>query len=217
MTIKRKSPYIWVTWLTKLIVGDHSCEWGAWFRTQHENNSWDKVPSSFDQAAWLLEHASLVRNVQSELEENGQAVFIENQNHFALRGSVATLGGKPDIISTLQGKGVILEAKTGKPNPYHHVQVMVYMYAVPLALHQYLGMSFDGKVVYKDHEVEIPHSAVDEKFIENVSNLIRRLASPTPARRVPSPVECGFCDITSIDCPEKIASDTNQAGETVDF
>ncbi|MFC1958456.1 PD-(D/E)XK nuclease family protein [Chloroflexota bacterium] len=217
MAIKRQSPYIWVTWLTRLIVGDYSCEWGAWFRTQHENNSWDKVPSSFDQTAWLLQHAELVRKVQSELEETGRPVFIENQNHFALRGSVATLGGKPDIISTLDGKGIIIDAKTGKPNPYHHVQVMVYMYAVPLSLRQYLGMSFDGKVVYQDHDINIPHSAVDDNFIENMSNLIKRLASTTPARKVPNIVECGFCDITPTDCQERITSNSSEAGETFDF
>ena len=91
-------------------------------------------------------------------------------------------------------------AKTGKESPAHHVQVMVYMYAVPRVLRQYSGMSFDGKVVYKDHEVSIPSSAVSQAFIENLSNLIRRLGSETPARKVPNLAECGFCDITKADC-----------------
>jgi CRISPR/Cas system-associated exonuclease Cas4 (RecB family) len=217
MAIKRKGPYVWVTWLTKLMVGEYSCEWAAWFRTQHENDSWEKVPSTFDQAAWQVEHTALVRQIHSDLEEAGYAVFVENQNRFALRGAAATLGGKPDLIATSQGKGIIIDAKTSKPSPSHHVQVMVYMYAVPLALRQYLGVSFDGKVIYKDHEVNIPNSAVDEKFVNNMSGLIQRLASTTPARKVPNSVECGFCDITSADCPERAADDVPASGETGDF
>ena len=217
MAIKRQSPYIWVTWLTRLLVGEHSCEWGAWFKAQHEGGSWSKVPSTFDQTTWQVKHTELVRQVRTKLETEGKAVFIENQNSFVLRGNIAALGGKPDLIATSEGAGIILDAKTGKPSPSHHVQVMVYMYAVPRVLRQYLGMSFDGRVVYKDHEIEIPSSAVDEKFIDNLSSIIRRLGSATPARKAPNPVECGFCEITKIDCPERAADDTMQEGETSDF
>ncbi len=94
---------------------------------------------------------------------------------------------------------------------------MVYMYAVPRALGQYKGVTFDGKVVYEDQEVPIPASAVDSPFIENLSQLIRRVASGTPARKVPSPMECGFCNLTTADCPERAASDMMQEGETSDF
>lgn len=217
MAIKRQSPYIWVTWLTRLLVGEHSCEWGAWFKTQHDGRSWEKVPSTFDQTSWQVEHTALLGQVQTQLEAQGKTVFTENQNSFVLRGAIAALGGKPDLIATSEGTGIIIDVKTGKPSPAHHVQVMVYMYAVPRVLRQYYGMSFDGRVVYKDHVVEIPSSAVDEKFIDSLSNLIRRLGSTTPARKVPNPVECGFCDIMKTDCPERAADDTVQEGETSDF
>jgi len=45
---RRDMPYIWITWLTKLLVGENSCEWAAWFRANHECRSYDKVPSPFD-------------------------------------------------------------------------------------------------------------------------------------------------------------------------
>ena len=41
-------PYVGVTWASKLLVGENSCEWGAWFRTQHDGSSWRKLPSDFD-------------------------------------------------------------------------------------------------------------------------------------------------------------------------
>ena len=28
----RESVYIWVTWLSRLLVGDASCEWATWYR-----------------------------------------------------------------------------------------------------------------------------------------------------------------------------------------
>lgn len=217
MAIKRQSPYVRVTWLSKLLVGENCCEWGAWFKTQHEGSSWSKVPGTFDQTTWQLEHTSLLREVRAKLEAEGKTVFTENQNNFSLRGTTAALGGKPDLIATSGRTGIILDAKTGNPSPAHHVQVMLYMYAVPRALGQYRGVTFDGRVVYKDHEVEIPSRAIDEKFIGNLADLIRRLGSTTCAKKVPNPVECGFCEITEADCPERAVASAMQQGETKDF
>ena len=94
---------------------------------------------------------------------------------------------------------------------------MLYMYAVPKALQQYQGVKFDGRVVYPDHEVDIPSAALDDVFVNNVNGLIKRLASPNPARRVPSHMECGFCDITTNDCPERIEVEDVGMGNTEDF
>ena len=79
------------------------------------------------------------------------------------------------------------------------------------------GVTFEGKVVYEDQEVPIPSAAIDGAFIENLSQLIRRVASSTPARKVPSQMECGFCNLTAADCPERAAGDAMQEGETEDF
>jgi hypothetical protein len=40
MTVRRASPYVWTTWLSKLLVGDQSCEWATWFKTNHQGFSW---------------------------------------------------------------------------------------------------------------------------------------------------------------------------------
>ena len=215
--LRANGPYIWVTWLTKLLVGENSCEWAAWFRAQHEGWSWEKVPSTFDMAGWQMKHTAGINEVRHEWEEKGFAVFTENQNSFVLRGRSAALGGKPDLIARKGDVGTVIDIKTSQPSPSHSVQVMLYMYAIPRSLGQYRGITFDGKIVYTDHEVDIPASAVDEKFVENLSLLIRRLSSPTPARKVPSRMECGFCNITSGDCPERAADNTIEEGATEDF
>ena len=217
MPQRRENPYIWVTWLTKLLVGENSCEWAAWFHTQHESWSFEKVPSSFNATEWQLQHTALLNRIREQLEDEGKTVFTENQNSFTLRGGTAALGGKPDLITVSGNKGLILDAKTGKPSPSHHIQVMVYMYAIPRTLHQYRGVNFDGRVVYSDHEIDIPNTAVDDTFINNLTQLIRRIASSTPARKVHSRMECGFCNITSADCPERAAEDVMSEGETADF
>ena len=217
-TRRPNGPYIWVTWLTKLLAGENSCEWASWFKAQHEGNSWEKAPSTFDLTTWMLAHTAEINGCREHWENLGHTVFTEGQNSFSLRGRSATLGGKPDLITRKGTAGTIIDVKTGRPQPSHGAQVMLYMYAVPKALGQYKGVTFDGKLVYRDHPaVDIPASAVDETFITNVSNLIARLASQTPARKVSSAMECKFCDITSADCPERQADDVFEEGMTEDF
>ena len=70
------------------------------------------------------------------------------------------------------------------------------MYALPRALERYRGLSIAGQVAYPDRVVDIPADAVDGRLVENLVGLIRRLSSQMAARRVPSPRECRFCEIT---------------------
>jgi hypothetical protein len=65
------------------------------------------------------------------------------------------------------------------------------MYAVPRAIPQHQHLTFDGTVVYEDHQVTIPSEAVTDEFIDDVSSLIRRLAADEPPKRVPS-IPVGF-------------------------
>ena len=211
----RESPYIWTTWLAKFLAGENFCEWSAWFRAHYQD--WTRQHSDFNQSEWMLDHTTLVNRARESRERLGYEVFTENQNSFRLRGRSATLAGKPDLIAVKNSDAVIIDAKTGKPSPSHAAQVMTYMYAVPKALEQYRGTEFRGHVIYPDGNVQIPASGLDEKFIQNLGGLIRRLASETPARRVPSGPECRFCDITGEDCPDRIEDELRQEGTTEDF
>ena len=211
----RENPYIWVTWLAKLLAGESNCEWSAWFRAHYQD--WARPPSDFNQAQWMLNHTALVNRERESRERLGYVVHMEGQNSFRLRGRSATVAGKPDLIAVKGNNSVIIDARTGRPGPSHAVQVMTYMYAVPLALEQYRGIRFQGQVIYPDAQVGIPASGLDQKFIERLGGLIRRLASETPARRVPSGSECRFCDITATDCPERVEEEAQREGTTEDF
>ena len=105
----------------------------------------------------------------------------------------------------------------GRPSVRCAAGDVLYMYAVPRALPQHEGVTFDGKIVYQDHEVPVPADSVDDPFIQKFAELIRRLSSPTPARRVASAAECRFCPISSTDCPERLPNLEVEVKTTDDF
>ncbi len=134
----REHPYIWATWLAKLLAGEAHCQWAGWFRAHYQDLA--RPPSDFDNAQWILNHTALVNRERESGESLGYTVYVENQNSFRPRGRYATLAGKPDLIAVKSADAVIIDAKTGRPSPHHAVQVMIYQYTVPLALAQYQGI-----------------------------------------------------------------------------
>ena len=215
--LRNDGPYVWVTWLPRLLIGENSCEWASWFKAQHYGNSWTRMPSDFDLTQWLMDHTALLNESRTTWERQGYSILTEDQNHFTLKGSSAVLAGKPDLVARKGNEVTVIDAKTGKPSPTHNVQVMIYMYALPRALERYRGLTLKGQVVYSDHVVDIPAEAVDETFVRNAGQLISRLASEMPARRIPSLGECRFCEITPSDCPERTEEGSTAEGVTDDF
>lgn len=214
--VPRSGPYIWVTWLSKLLVGDYSCEWAAWFKAHHRDHA--RMPSTYDFVGWQMDHTDLLGRTRDDLDGRGFTVLTEQQNSFQVKGSSGTmLGGRPDLAAMSEDRNLVCDVKTGQPRVSDQAQVMIYMYALPHTA-KFLGMEFEGRVVYRDHEVAIPNNAVDEAFEERLFALIRRVSSDDPGRRVPSVAECRFCDITTVDCPERVdgepdAEDLSEIGE----
>ena len=190
--------------MAKLLTGENSCEWAGCFKAHHQ--SWTKPPSDFDSTTWMLEHTALVNDERAARERIGYTVHTENQNLFRLRGHTATIAGKPDLIAEKNNDVVAIDAKTGRINPSHRTQVMIYQYAVPKALEQYLGRDVTGHIRYPTSHAGAPASAVNQQFIGHLGALARRLADETPARRVPSTQECRFCDISREDCPARMVA-----------
>ena len=218
MAQQREFPYIWATWLPRLLIGENSCEWAVWFKAHHQN--WTKPPSEFNQAQWLLDHTALLNEVRDDWQDRGYRVYTEDQNSFRLRGNLATLAGKPDLIAQKNKEVVIIDAKTGRAGPSHAVQVMIYQYAVPLALNRYRNRNrkITGLVSYPESAVEVPGLAQNDPFVNRLTTLIRRLAAAKPATLVPSGAECRFCDITDVDCPDRVdQASQNREGTTSDF
>ena len=39
---RREHPYLWATWLPRLLTGENSCEWAVWFKAHHQD--WTRRP-----------------------------------------------------------------------------------------------------------------------------------------------------------------------------
>lgn len=209
MTIRRTNVYVWVTWLSRLLVGDASCEWASWYKAHY--SGYAKTTRDFSLSTWKMHHTRLLNDVRDKLEADGHTVFTERANWFKLQGSSgAMVSGQADLVAvSSDGQTTVYDVKTGAQRDSDVAQVMIYMYALPLAAEtRWTGKSPDGRLVYRDGtEIYIPASAIDDDFREGLHDLIRRVVSDEPARRVPSPAECNWCDLTDLDCPERIESD----------
>ena len=209
MTYPRANTYLHVTWISRYLTGDKSCLWSCWFKANYQG--YDRMPSDFDSARWNMEHTDLLNELVAELEEQGCELFIERQNSFRVvsRRSGAVIGGKPDLIAVFpDGRTVVYDVKTGHESASHIVQVQLYMYLLPLSdLKRWKGMDrkFQGAVVYKDgHQVDVPADSINGAFVARVTDFVQKMTSDMPPRRVASLAECGFCELTKGDCPDRI-------------
>ncbi|MCY4365694.1 MAG: PD-(D/E)XK nuclease family protein [Chloroflexi bacterium] len=212
--LRRGGPYIWITWLTKLLAGEVNCEWASWFKSQHEGNSWERSSSGFDLVRWQVGHTDMLRRCAQEHRQQGYTVTMEGQNSFTLQGKTATLAGKPDLVVHRDNLVTVIDIKTGRPRASDQVQVMLYMHLLALVRPEFQGCAVTGQVVYSNHVVDIPNEAVDDSFVTSARDLISRVAARESASKVPSWSECRYCEITSADCPDRMEAPAADAART---
>ena len=205
MRQKRDGVFVWVTWLPKLMAGEQQCEWSPWLKANYEY--YERVTDDFDAVAWKVEHTRLLRDLRIERQKAGNQIFIESQNKFKFKTPDGiVISGTPDMIElTKKGHGIIYDAKTGQKVQSHQIQVMIYMYLMPLARPEWAGTVFDGAVQYKDGTIPVPASAINDAFKDNFNYFIKILASNQPPVKTPSESNCRFCDVHKQECSERIA------------
>ena len=202
MAVPRDEPYVWVTWISRVMAGEAHCQWAAWFRAHH---TYDKRPSDFDVAAWTAQHAVMVRQRVDRLRADGFTVTIENQNAFKMRGSRGTvLAGKPDLVAVRGDQVVVIDCKTGSPQMSDQLQVLVYMLILPLTHAACRGRSIDGELQYRRDTVPIPAAKITPELRELFRDTMHRVGGDAAPGRVPSHGECRFCDIRAEDCSDRI-------------
>src|ERR1700733_9843292 len=109
----RDGVYVWITWLSKIMAGEQSCEWASWFKA---HNTYSKRPQDFDIAAWTIEHTMRLRELNTVLRSQGEQVTVESENSIKyIPAPGITLAGKPDLISTSGSLVTIYDIKTGQP------------------------------------------------------------------------------------------------------
>lgn len=202
VSTERPNPFIWVTWLTKLMAGECQCEWASWFRSHYK---WDKPPSDFDLAKWTIEHNELFHKRRGKLETEGFTVYSEDQNSFKLVGKTGIeVFGKPDIVAIKEGKGYVEDCKTGEPKHSDQLQVLVYMLVLTITTMHCRGLTLEGRVICKDTVVEIPSSKIDDELKKLFKKTVVTVGGPEPPRKVSGWGECRYCDISKADCPERV-------------
>lgn len=212
----RNNPFVWPSWISKLVAGEDQCEWKYFFKSHYQ---YDKMPSDFSLAKWTIQHNQLLHNRRDELEELGYTVFIEDQNSFKITMQIKTedepidiiISGKADIVATNEINWVVEDAKTGTPKTSDHVQVMLYMMWLPLGLEKYKDVKFEGRIVYKSKHsnISIPaEAAQDESLKQIIWKTIKIVAGEEKnCRKVPSRNECKRCDIGSEFCKERVGEE----------
>jgi len=189
----RPSPYIWPTWLTKLLAAEESCWYKSWFKATR-NYVKREDPSRADFfAEWTKKHDAITNKRVDRMRQDGWAVKVEDEGEFNLRGSAATLAGKPDLVGIRDGAGLVIDAKAGKQRESDHWQVLIYKFALPLSWFP-KSMRLDGEVQYKDEAVAVRKLGGAE--VEAITDAIKRVSAiETPPDPIPSTFECGRCDV----------------------
>ena len=202
MASPRDEPYVWVTWISKLLAGEAHCQWAAWFKAHH---TYQKRPSDFNVAAWTAEHTEMVRDHAERLRGEGYEIYLEGQNAFRMRGSDGTtLAGKPDIVAVRGGAAKVVDCKTGNPKTSDQLQVLVYMLTLPHTHPACRGLRPDGEIRYRNDAVPIPASQIPAQLRRIVRETMHRVGGDLELPRVPSYDECRFCDISAADCPDRV-------------
>ena len=174
----REHPYIWTTWLAKLLAGDAHCQWAGWFRAHYQN--WTRPPLGLRQ-----------RQVDAgphRTRQQGEGKQRISRLH--------RLRGKPECFPpprTVRHPGREARPHRGQGQRRRHNRRQDRQsqpsphrpsYGLPIrspqSLDQYRGMEFTGHVAYTESSVEIPTSRIDTNFVNNLTALIRRLADDTP-------------------------------------
>lgn len=202
MARRRPHPYVWATWVTKLLAGECHCLWAAWFRAHHV---YERLPRDFDLAAWTADHTEMVGRCFDSLAADGYAVKKEGQNSFRLRGrSGAVLCGKPDLVA-VDGLDVrVIDCKTGVPRTSDQVQMKLYTLALALPGQPYQGLRVRGELIYRSGAQALPTESGHGVFRRHLVSVLEKLTSEVEPQHTPSYDECRRCDISREHCPFRV-------------
>ncbi len=193
----RDSPFIWVSWLTKIMTGETTCQWQGWFKSK--NKLTEEQPNDFNLVGWTIDHTKLLTELQRELIKAGYNPVVEQPIKHKILDTDMVVSGKIDCIVEKEDEVVVYDCKTGKERSSDQAQVMIYIYF--LSKNEVYKKPIKGIVMYKDKKVEI--SNLPENFEENFNFFVEVLSSTdSPPKNAGE--SCRFCSITKTDCPERI-------------
>lgn len=201
---RRRRPYVYCTWLTKLLSGESQCWFAAWYKTTHK---YEKVSDDFpNRDEWLRKHDAITNRREAELLSEGWVTRKEDAAEFILTGSSADLAGKPDLVAMQGDRAIVVDAKSGKPRKADHWQVLIYQFALPLTWLK--GFRVAGQIERPDN-VREEVRPLGEAEKDAIVVAVRRASAPEPPAASPGPSECRFCEIKN--CPHRYQKPTGDA------
>lgn len=224
---RRGDPRIWITHVTGLMADEDHCRWAAWFKARF---TYEKDSDDFDSKEYRAKHKLARDQRVEELRAEGWQVRTEDAVRFEVRGkSTSTvLAGKPDIVAFKHDEKRILvgDPKTGKKYLKHWYQLAIYVKWVKRSLgDRYADYSVEGELLYYDVEDGLPRlleriELKPEEITPNVMQVIvtelQTVGMGLAPEKSPSEMECLYCDIPRLECPEK-AIDRPKVVEVTDF
>ena len=198
MAVPRLAPYIWASWLAKVMAGETSCLWSPWFRTH--NRLIDRHGGPPDLVEWTMMHARMLTDLTRDLARPGLRLYRERRFQIANPAYQTIVTGSIDLVAEEPGEVTVYDCKTGQPAASHEVQVMLYMYALERDPGT-AGKSIRGAVIYKHSRRDIPY--LSNSFASNFDYFARLLAGTDEMPKAPGR-DCAFCPILREDCPERV-------------
>lgn len=205
MTVKRKAPYVYATWLAEVMAGERACDFALWFKAHHQD--WQQPPNDFDSASWNMKHTMMLRELRREITNDrpNSTVYVEGQNQFWLERNGVTISGKADLVEIRKNTVLIYDAKTGKPKSSHQVQMLLYMSELSKNTMRFGEREVAGVLRYaNDGEIIVPMPQDLSTFYASLDSALDMIHDQPPPS--PSFAECRFCNIGKEDCPARVES-----------
>lgn len=205
-------PTFWTTAIAKALSGDQPCLLSTWIGGRNKEKRPRKDATSL--AMWKTNHTAQLTEVVDRLRAEGWKCSVES--FFRVTGQYAIISGKADCIAQQTDKRpLIVDVKSGHPRESDIIQVATEMAMIPLAWES-PSMIFDGRVIYKAHEVPVtPAEAAEMK--PKIVALLKQLGTmPRPAAS-PSLGACRWCDVPDAECAERmtVESEAPQAATSL--
>ena len=88
------------------------------------------------------------------------------------------------------------------------------MVTLPLCVEHCKKKALNGRLVYKNSMVDIPREKITDSFRDLFRKVVSMVGGEEPPSKVPSRGECRFCEISEVDCPERVKSDNGSKAKT---
>ena len=200
----KQTPTTHIRDLAALMATQCSCPHRIWHGSRHSDPIKSTTVIDADPT-----HASRVRRIAADLENDVAEVYSALRNAFEVSGSRsgARLKGRPDIITrSADGLVAVYDVQDGEAGPADELIVKLCMYLLPRSNNgRWRGSNPAGCVLYPDgSEKHIAADEIDAAFADRVATVMRQIASDEPAPYRPSATECGRCPLTAEHCSERV-------------